>query len=80
MRTGLRLRCFVASGLLAFALLVRCFWPEGCEMLQKTVLPEAASDVQLALETMVADLSRGSTLEDALTAFCLEVLNLDETA
>lgn len=49
-------------------------------MLQKTFLPEAATQVQLAVETMVTDLSQGSTLEDALTAFCREVMHLDEAA
>lgn len=78
--TSLRFRCFLASGLLAFSLLVRCFWPDGCEMLQKTFLPEAATQVQLAMETMVTELSQGSTLEVALTAFCRDVMHLDEAA
>ena len=78
--TNFRFRCFIASGFLAFAVLVRCFWPEGCEKLRMTVLPEAATEVQLAVETMVTDLSQGSTLEDALTAFCRDVMHLDEAA
>ena len=78
--TGLRLRSMVASALLVFSLLVRCFWPEGCERLQRTVLPEAATQVQIAAEAMVDDLRQGRTVTEALTAFCLEVIQLDEAA
>ena len=45
-----------------------------------TVLPEAATEVQLAVETMVTELCGGSTLGDALTAFCRDVMHLDEAA
>lgn len=78
--TGLRLRSLVASALLAFSLLVRCFWPEGCEKLRLTVLPEAATQVQIAAEAMVDDLRKGKAMSEALTAFCIEVIHSDEAA
>lgn len=77
---GFRFRSFVASAFLVFSLLVRCFWPEGCDKLRGVILPEAASGVQIAAETMVKDLTQGKSVSESLTAFCAEVLHLDEAA
>ena len=74
---GLRLRSMIASAMLVFSMLVRCFWPEGCEKLGQAVLPEAASEVQIAMESMILELSRGSRFEDAFAAFCSEVMSSD---
>ena len=77
---GLRFRSIVASVLLAFALLVRCFWPEGCDKLRRVILPDAATEVQIAAEMMLKDLSSGKSVSESLTAFCVEVMHLDEAA
>lgn len=78
--TYLRFRCFVASGLLLFSFLVRCFWPEGCDKLRRVILPDAASVVQIAAEMMLEDLTSGKSVSESLTAFCVEVMHLDEAA
>ena len=45
-----------------------------------TVLPEAATQVQIAAEAMVDDLRKGKAMSEALTAFCIEVIHSDEAA
>lgn len=77
---GLRFRSIVASAFLAFVLLVRSFWPEGCDKLRQVILPDAASEVQIAAEMMLKDLTSGKSVSESLTAFCVEVMHLDEAA
>lgn len=57
--------------MLVFSLGVKCFWPEGAIQLRRVLLPEALSPVQTAVETLLTDLREGVPLSDAMTAFCL---------
>ena len=69
--SALRLQSLICAWMLAFSLGVKCFWPEGAVQLRRVLLPEALSPVQTAAETLLTDLREGVPLSDAMTAFCL---------
>lgn len=72
--TNSRLRFFTAICLLLFALLVKQFFPEGVEELQKLLLPGDPTIAQEALSSMMHQLQAGEAPVDAFTVFCKEIL------
>lgn len=77
--TGFRLRTLIAAALLVFSLLVRLYWPEGCQKLRSAVMPEAVSGTQAAAEILMKDLKDGTPFTEALTSFCMKIIERDET-
>ena len=67
-------RTLTALCILLFALGVREFWPDGRQVLQKYLLPGEPTVTEQAFSTMVSDLTGGSSLEEAMLAFCQEIL------
>ena len=57
-----------------FALLVRCLWPEGRELLMTYLLPGQQSVTQAAFTEFLVNLRQGSAMVDAFTVFCKEIL------
>ena len=71
----IRLRTMVAVTILAFAIAVHAFWPEGAEKLRSVFLPEPATLVETAVPDMVKNLRSGSSISDSLTVFCSQILD-----
>ena len=72
-----RLRALTASFLVAFALLVRLFFPAGCTQLRTILLPDPEDVTQAALEFFMSDLRNGEALSDALYTFCAHIVAHD---
>ena len=70
----LRLRTLTAACLLFFALLVRTRWETGADRLRDAFLPGELSAVQQAFSELVEDLRAGEGVQEAMTAFCMEIL------
>ena len=62
------------SGLL-FALAVGQFWPEGRQVLRRYLLPGEPSATEWAFSQMMSDLTHGIALEDAVVAFCQQIID-----
>ena len=75
----MRMRIMISVCLLLFSVLVKCFWSDGCSKLQEYVKPEYLSETQIALETLFAHLQDGERFQDALTAFCVDILKSENT-
>lgn len=73
-RAAVRMQVMIAVGLLAFSLLVKCFWPDGTAVIKKLVTAAGISDTQVAAESLVEDLKSGIPIPDALTEFCIAVI------
>lgn len=65
-----RLRLMTAGFALAFVVLVRCCWPQGADLLRRTLLPEEYG----AFQQMTADIQAGEPIADAVTAFCRSIV------
>ena len=74
-----RIQALTASFLLLFSLLVRQFFPAGTEKLREILLPQTHTVTQDALEIMMTYLRDGETLPDAFSAFCVYIIDHDET-
>ncbi len=72
-----RLRGMIAGVLLAFSLLVKCFWPEGSERIRAVVLPDELTKTQKAVQSLFIRVKDGDALQDALTAFCVEIIEIE---
>ena len=73
--TLLRVQMWTAVFILFFALLVRQLWPEGMDVLKSVLIPGEQTVTEQALSEMVAGLQEGEHLEDALTAFCRQIID-----
>ena len=74
-----RLRVMTAAFLILFSLLVRQFFPDGTQKLRQILLPQSHTVTQDALEIMMTYLRDGETLPDAFSAFCVYIIDHDET-
>ena len=61
--------------ILLFAWSVGEFWPDGQQVLQKFFLPGEPTVTEQAFSSMITDLTAGRPLEDAMAAFCQEILD-----
>ena len=68
-------RILTALCILLFALGVGKFWPDGRQVLQQFLLPGEPSVTEQAFSNMVSDLAEGVSMEDAMVAFCQQILN-----
>lgn len=71
----LRIQIWSAVFMLLFALLVRQLWPEGVDILKSVLIPQEPTVTEQAVSDMVVDLQTGIPLEDALTAFCRQIID-----
>jgi hypothetical protein len=65
--------------MLIFSLLVRQHFPAGTEKLQQLLLPGTPTATHTALDCLMGDLRNGESLSDALTTFCVYIIDHDET-
>lgn len=71
----LRLQILTAVVLILFTLGVKKGWPEGAGKLREFLLPsDTALASQEAMQTFLTSLESGHSLDDALTAFCREIV------
>lgn len=75
----LRLQIMTAVCLLLFSLLVRQLFPAGAQQLRHMFLPGTPTVTQTALDALMCDLRNGEPLGDALTAFCMYIVDHDQT-
>lgn len=60
---------------LIFLLLTTLYWPQGKQMLQKMILPCDMEVTTQAFGTMIADIRGGEPLDEAVGAFCRQILS-----
>lgn len=70
-----RRRILTASALLAFIILVRGIWPQGTTVLRQYLLPGEPTVTQTAANSLLEDLREGASLDEAVTAFCREIIS-----
>ena len=68
-------RILTALFILLFVLGVGEFWADGKQVLQKFLLPGEPSVTEQAFSDMVSDLTDGAALEEAMVAFCHQILD-----
>lgn len=56
-----------------FLLMINIFWQDGAQTLRQMLLPFEENTIA-AFEELVTDLSSGTALSDAVTAFCQDVI------
>lgn len=64
----------LAGCLVLSLLLVSAFWPRGREMMERLLIPGDPAVTAAALEELSEDLQSGESIQDALDAFCRQVL------
>ena len=69
------IRTMTALAMMLFALAVGQFWPQGKAMLQELLLPGEPTVTEQAFSGLVSDLGRGIKLEDAMAAFCQQIID-----
>lgn len=74
-QSRLRLRTMTAAFFLLFVLLVRSRWPDGTEKLRHALLPGTQRETQTAFDTLLGDLRTGQPLQEALHAFCQQLVD-----
>lgn len=70
-----RIQLMTAVFVLLFAILVRMVWPDGVRKLQSVLLPQEVGITEAAFADMMMDLREGQTMENAVTAFCRQVID-----
>ena len=59
---------------LVFLMLCSMFWPEALDLLEELMIPGDNGITLSALDAMTHDLRAGATFEEAVSAFCLEII------
>ena len=67
---GLRFQTMTAACLLVFTLAVSQFWPQGTAKLREYLIP----DSHAAVLELMANIQAGEPVEQALTAFCRQII------
>ena len=65
----------VAGLVLILAILARIFYPDATKKLTDALFPLTSESSQEALEVFAENIKEGESFGDAMTAFCLEILN-----
>lgn len=73
-RSG-RLGWLICGAALVFLLVTHLFWPEGKQALQEILFPGDWEKTADAVSGMIAQLGQGETVQDAVAAFCRELLD-----
>lgn len=68
------LRAFAGLFFLLGFVLAWNFWPEGREVLQRLLIPGEPEVTLAATEELVAQLRSGTDTQEAVAAFCREIL------
>lgn len=71
----LRRQLLTAAFGLLFVLLVRQIWPEGMAVLRQILLPGEPTLTEQAFNDLVVHIRNGSSLGDAVTAFCQQIIH-----
>lgn len=74
-RTPFPLRTLLALFLLLISISMRLLWPTGTQLLSNYLLPIDPSQTEVAFLSMVEDLRQGESVQNALTAFCIDILD-----
>ena len=69
------IRTLTAIGIFLFVLTVRAFWPEGRNYLGTLLLPGKPSATEQAYSDMLSELVRGIPMEEAMVAFCQQIVD-----
>ena len=73
-RTGRTILLSIAAAVLFLGAAYR-FWPEGAAVMDRLLSFDGLREVHHALDVMVLELQSGSSLKDAVTVFCGELVN-----
>lgn len=74
-RSSFRLRLPAAAGIvLALAILARIFYPNEAKQLTEALFPLTSAASQEALEVFAQNIKAGESFRNAVTAFCLEII------
>ena len=68
-------RTLTALCLILFALAVGRYWPRGQQLLREFLLPGTPTVTEQAFSELVSDLTQGIRLEEAMTAFCQQIID-----
>ena len=74
-RSKKHLQLMTAVFVMLFALAVGQFWPRGREVLRNFLLPGEPTVTEQAFSELVSDLSQGIKLEEAMGAFCQQIID-----
>ena len=74
-RANIRILPIMAGIMLALAIFARICYPAETKQLTEALLPLTSASSQEALEVFTQNIKAGESLGDAVTAFCLEILN-----
>lgn len=70
----LRVQTMTAACLLVFTLVVSRVWPEGKQQLRQYLMP-GEQKIQTAFQEFTGQLRAGVSVEEALTAFCVQIID-----
>lgn len=73
-----RFQLLTAVFLMLFALVVKCFWPQGMAVLQSVLIPGEVGATEVAFFEMLTNLKNGDAMAEAVTAFCRQVIESAE--
>ena len=65
----------LAAAVCLFFLLTFCFWPEGADYIREALIPGENAVTATAFENLTQRLRQGENLQDAVTAFCSDVIH-----
>ena len=74
-RVKRHIRTLTALCILLFSLAVGKCWPEGKLVLQRFFLPGEPTVTEQAFVEMMGELNNGVALEDAVVAFCQQIID-----
>lgn len=70
-----RLPVLLCVAVCLFLLLTFCFWQEGADYIKEAMIPGENAVTVAAFENLTQRLRQGETLQDAVTAFCIDVIH-----
>lgn len=70
-----RLPALISAALALFALLTNLYWPAGREALKALLIPGDADITLEAFSEMLNTVREGEDVQDAVAAFCREILD-----
>lgn len=74
----LRIQTMTAAFFLIFVLIISQFFPTGTAVLRQYIQPSEPTVTQAAFSGLLADIRNGIALQDAFTAFCVQIISYDD--
>lgn len=71
---AVKMQLMTTAFVLMFILGVKAYWPDGAQQLRSWLLPGAVSGTGSAVSELVEDLRDGTSLAEAVTAFCQQII------